>query len=120
MILDDIQEKLLEKDPNVFYGTAEKLDRKKPWDYIVFSRRVMRPNSTKSGYTDMFEVAIVREEYVPEGLPEKIIEALTSIKGVRMSERDGLYDYAVKPNTSDTVEMLVLEFVRPRKRPPNV
>ncbi|MBX9032669.1 hypothetical protein [Gordonibacter massiliensis (ex Traore et al. 2017)] len=119
MILDDIQEKLLEIDPNVFYGTAEKLDRKKPWDYIVFSRRAMRPNSAKTGYADAFEVAIVREEFVPDGLPEKVIEAVTSIKGVRLADVNGVYDYVVKPNTSDTVEVLALEFVRPRKRLPD-
>lgn len=116
MILNDIQSKLLEIDPNVFYGTAAKLDKEKPWDYIVFSRRVMRQNQAKTGYADSFEVAVVREEFVPDGLPERVIEALTSIKGVRLSDRDILYDYKVKPNTSDTVEMIAMEFVKPRKR----
>lgn len=120
MILDDIQSKLLEIDKCVFYGTAERLDRNSPWDYIVFSRRVMRQNSAKTGYADVFEVAIVREEFIPDGLPEKVIETVTSIRGVRLSDREGIYDYAVKPNTTDTVEMLVLEFVRPRKRTSDV
>lgn len=120
MILNDIQSKLLEIDKKVFYGTAAKLGPADTWDYIVFSRRIMRPNASKTGFADVFEVAVVREEFVPDGLPEQVIESLTSLKGVKLSDRDIRYDYTVKPKTSDTVEMVVIEFVRPRKRDPVV
>lgn len=116
MILDEIMAKLEEVDPDVFYGSASRFDRSKPWDYIVFSRMAMRPNSRRTGYADVFEVAIVREGFIPDGLAELLISGMEEIRGVRVLEEDFRYDYAVKPGTSDTVEMLVLRFARARKR----
>lgn len=115
MILDEIKSKLLEIDNEVLYGSYAKLDRTEPWDYIVFMRGKMRRNKSDTCYVDTYKVVIVREEYVPDGLAEQVIEALKSIPGVRASDSDFWYDYVIKPNTSDTVEMLVLEFTKTRK-----
>jgi hypothetical protein len=119
MILQDVQAKLEQIDPEVHYGSAAKFDREKAWDYTVFSRRVMNSNKSKTGYADVFEVCLVREMFIPDGLAEQVIDALTGdggIPGMRVSDSEFKYDYAVKPDTADTVEMLVLEFVKPRKR----
>ena len=59
---------------------------------------------------------IVREEFVPEGLDEQVIEAMESIPGIRLSKSDCIYEYAEKPNTNVIVEMLSLEFTRSRRR----
>lgn len=118
-MLNEIQNALLGLDPNVYYGTSAKHDRDAPWDYMVFSRGAIRPSKNKTGYVDVVHVQIVREEYVPDGLPEQVVATLKEA-GVKVSDEDAMYDYVVKPKTTDTVEIVSMTFVRPRKRPPNV
>ncbi|MBR3689845.1 MAG: hypothetical protein IKL97_01930 [Eggerthellaceae bacterium] len=114
-----IMEKLIEVDPVVHYGTAEKHDRSAPWDYMVLACKNFNRTASRTGYSDYFEVAIVREEFIPEGLPERVIAAMESLPKVRLAEGSHDYEYAAKPDSNDTVEMLVLKFVAPRKRGPD-
>ena len=116
MILDDISAKLAEVDPNVHYANVPKSMRDEPWDYVAFSRRGLRRSSKNTGWIDVFEVAIVREEFIPDGLPERVIAAMLAIPGMRCADQQFEYDYATKPESDDVVEMLTIEFVRPRKR----
>lgn len=116
MILTEIQEKLLEIDPNTYYGTGITHPKNKPWDYIVFSRDILSRKANKSGYSDIVNVSIVREEFIPEGLEEKVIEAMESIAGVRLQEGNHEYYYSVKPGTQLTVEMILLKFTHSRKK----
>lgn len=112
-----IKAKLEEIDPNVYYGRADKHDFKsKPWDYMVLACKDFNRTSNRTGYSDYFEVAIVREEFIPDGLPEQVISAMESLPKIRLAEGSHGYEYATKPDSADTVEMLVLKFVAPRKR----
>lgn len=116
MILDEISKKLADVDPNVHYANVPRSLRDEPWDYIAFSRRGMRRTASRTGWVDVFEVAIVREEFIPDGLPERVIAAMNSIPGMRCADQQFDYDYATKPESDDVVEMLTIEFVRPRRR----
>lgn len=120
MILNEIKEKLEEIDPIVFYGAVKrKKMQEKPWNYIVFNRTVMGSNNNKTGHSDVYTVNIVREEFIPEGLAEEIIEKLAGvngIKGMKESANDAEYNYMVKPNSDDVVEMLSIDFVKARKK----
>lgn len=115
MILNDVQAALDAIDEHTYYGTAALHPKDKPWDYIVFLRDVLKRSANKSGYTDEIIVEIVREEFIPDGLPEKVIGALESLAGVRLIEGRNEYWYAVKPSTQLTVEKLTLHFSHSRK-----
>lgn len=117
MILTEIHDALvgIEDADSIFYGTASELPKDKPWDYIVFSRDVLDRKQNKSGYADVVNVAIVREEFIPDGLAEKVIEAIEALPGFRLKEGSHKYWYAVKPQTHATVEQLVLQFTHSRK-----
>lgn len=116
MILKEVQTALTEIDPNTYYGTGITHPKGDPWDYIVFSRDILTRKPNKSGYSDVINVAVVREEFIPDGLEEQIVEAMESIAGVRMLEGNHEYYYSVKPGTQLTVEMIVLKFTHSRKR----
>lgn len=116
MILEKIEEKLKEIDENVFYGIADTEEMKgKPWNYIVFDRTEMRISPTKKGYADVYSVHLIRENFIPEDLPLTVIEKMESIgEGIRVANAE--YDYMEKPNTHKVVEMLSIDFVKPKKK----
>jgi hypothetical protein len=115
MILNDIRKKLEEVDSNVFYGAVDKKMKEVEWNYIVFNRGPLRIAKGRTGYSDYFDVHIVREEYIPEGLDEQVIEKILEIDGMRLADMDGAYDYIYKDKTDNVIEMLTLRFVRARK-----
>lgn len=116
MILDDIKAKLTEIDPKVFYGMADEREITDEWNYIVFMRKGVSFSESKRSFTDRFTVAVIREDYIPEGMDKEIIDKLCSIDGVRVADPDFQYNYVQKPNTNTVVEILTMEFVRARKR----
>lgn len=116
MILDEIKEKLEQIDERVYYGMVSRSIRETLWNYIVFNRTIMSNNQNRSGYTDGYVVHIVREDFIPDGLAEKVIEKMLEIKGMRESGSDMQYQYVEKPNTDTVIEMLSIDFVKPRKK----
>lgn len=115
MILNQIKEKLTEIDPKVFYGMVDPSIRETVWDYIVFDRKSLKPNASKTGYTEKYSVHIIREEYIPEGLELEVIDKMLEIDGVKLSGDDGIYTYVQKPNTNIVVEMFSVDFIRAKK-----
>lgn len=115
MILDEVRAALETVDPRVMYGAVPLAALEgEPWDYTVFRRQAVRQSATKGGLTDVVEVAVVREEYVPEGLAEQVEAAMRSIPGMRRSG-DAEFDCMVKPGSDDVVELLAMTFARARK-----
>lgn len=112
---EDVAAALRTVDENVYYGTGVEHDRSKPWDYTVFSRDVLRRKPNRAGFSDVVDVAVVREEYIPDGTEEAVVAAMESIPGVRLAELDHEYYYRVKPNTHHSIEMVVLRFTHSRK-----
>lgn len=115
MILDDIKNKLKEVDNNVFYGAVDPRMREEIWDYIVFARDTLSYSESKKSYGIHYTVAIVRENFIPEGLEMAVINKMCEIPGMRVSGSDGNYEYIPKPNTNNIVEMLTINFVKPIK-----
>lgn len=114
MILNQIKEKLSEIDPNVFYGMVDNSMKETVWDYIVFDRKSLKLNQSKSSYTEVYSVHIIREEYIPEGLEVKVINKMLEINGMRSGD-DGIYTYVQKTNTNIVVEMFSVDFIRAKK-----
>ena len=115
MLLIEVESKLKEIDPNVFYGMVDQSVKETVWNYIVFNRSTITHSANKTAATDRFDVHIIRENYVPEGMDIQVIEALCSIPGVRTAGADCTFSYVQKPNTNIVVEMLTIPFVRARK-----
>lgn len=116
MILDEIKQRLEEVDPRVYYGMVDESVKDTVWDYIVFNRTKLKASTNRTGYTDGYDVHIIRENFVPEGIDLEIIGKMQSIDGIRLNvTEDGDYNYLQKPNTNIVAEMLTLHFVRARK-----
>lgn len=115
MILDDIKDKLEAIDPVVFYGMADDSIRETVWDYTVFNRVSVKPSTNKTAATDYFDVALIRENFIPDGLDIEVIDSLCTLPGVRLAGSDATFDYIKKPGTNTVVEMLVIHFLRARK-----
>lgn len=117
MILEKIKNKLQEIDPYVFYGMADKEEMKsKPWNYTVFDRSTMRISSSKTGYTDVYSVHLIRENFIPEELPIAVIEKMEEIEGIKVASSDATYEYIEKPNTNKVVEICSIDFTKPKKK----
>lgn len=114
--LDAIRDALAGIDERVYYGTASGLEPGAPWDYTVFSRDSIARSDGRTGETCRYIVAVVREEYIPEGMYGKVVDAMESIPGMRLSKQDAVYTYDVKPGTKQTVEMMVVRFAKAVKR----
>lgn len=115
MILEDIEAKLQEIDPNVFYGMVDPKMTETEWNYIVFNRTNIKHNPNKTSDSDYFDVHIIRENYIPDGIEAEVIKKLTDLNGVRLAGTDSAFQYVQKPNTNIVVEMLTISFVRARK-----
>ena len=109
-----IREKLEQIDPVVFYGMAGNIREDVLWNYTVFFRERRRPSENKTGKNYVFHVAIVRENEIPEGLDDQVINKVLEIPGVKVSG-DAEYSYTVKQNTGAAVEVLDITFVKPMK-----
>lgn len=110
----EIRKKLEEIDPLVFYGAASNLREDVLWNYMVFFRERRRTSENKTGKSYVFHVAIVRENEIPEGLDDEVIEKIREIPGVRLSG-DATYAYTQKKNTGAAVEVLDIPFVKAMK-----
>ena len=115
-MLTEIKQKLEEIDPNVFYGMADKSLADREWNYIVFGRRNLSAAPNKTGYTTYYWIAIVREDFVPEGTEISVINKMLEIDGMRLSSTNAQYEYIMKPNTNTVIEVLTLEFYKADKR----
>lgn len=116
MILDDIKGKLEEIDPNVFYGMVDGNAVTDEWNYTVFMRKRLSVGAQKQEYSDRFTVAVIREDFIPDGVDVSVIKKMCEIPGMRLASADCEYNYTQKPNTNTVVEILTMEFVRARKR----
>lgn len=115
-MLDLIRDKLREIDPRVYYGGIPESSKDDAWDYLVFMRTSRTRLGSNTGFSDYFEVAVVREEYIQEGLVEQVIAKIEELDGMRVSGTDVEYVYTRKPGTDHVVELARIQFVRPLKR----
>lgn len=115
LILEVIKEKLQQVKSSVYYGMVDDEVKNNVWDYIVFNRAPMKINQNKTGASDYYDVNIVCENFIPEGIDVEIINKMLEIPGMRIADEDCPYNYVQKPNTNIVVEMLTIRFVKARK-----
>lgn len=114
MLLTDIETKLQEIDTKVYYGMVDKISAETAWNYIVFNRTGVKYSANKTAASDAFDVHIVRENYVPEGVETEVVAKLCELPGVRVTGETA-FNYERKPNTNIVIEILTISFVRARK-----
>lgn len=115
MILNKIKEKLEEIDSLVYYGAVDNEVKESVWNYIVFNRGPLKPSSTKTSYSYSYDIHIIRENYIPEGLEIEVINKMLEIEGMKLKDEEHQFNYIVKPNTNIVVEMLTLHFIKAKK-----
>lgn len=113
---NEIKEKLEQIDYNIFYGLVPKGCEIEEWNYLVFGKKKLRKSGTSGiDLTDYYSVTIVRENYIPDDLVFKIIQAMRSIPGMRLSDDECNYEYTTKGNTNLVVEILSIYFTKAKK-----
>lgn len=116
-MLTKIKETLETLDPHVCYGTDRELDGVNVWDYMVFRRvRTNVVTRQKGDTSTYYEIHIIRQDYVPEGEPEKVMAALAQIPGLKPSGEDITYTMVLKSGTKAQLEIATLTMVEARKR----
>lgn len=97
----------------VFYGmcTAQNLTE---WNYFVFNRRKMLTSNSKA-YTDIIDVHIVHENYIPENYELTVMDALKDALAGFSPYEDVNYDYVTKGDTDIVVEMATISMKKSRK-----
>lgn len=109
---EKIKEALLAIDSKVYYGIG-RFQGRTEWDCIVFGRRRRKRQENGMSAQKKWFVAIVREEYIPEGLEDETIAEMKKI-GMKLSGDDILYDYVEKSGES-IVEICTMEFQKIEK-----
>lgn len=115
-MLEQIESKLMEVLPTVYYGSARDDENITLWNYIVFWRDSTKRSTNNTSFTDYYTVAIIHENWVPDALIEQTITNMESISGMRLSNSEIGFDYSRKPSTDAVIEIARLTFCMPRKR----
>lgn len=116
--ISDALKKLQEEKPEIFgtnatYGRVTNQEVPEIWNYIVYNRRdTKKSGSSNCDYTEYFEIHLVHEDFVPENAVYELIQTLTQIKGLKQSNDDIAYDYAIKNGSNVVVEMATVTFLR--------
>lgn len=108
-LLQTVEEKLKELDSNVYYGLASKQNE---WNYIVYARNNTKISDNNTSRSQFINIAIVRENYVPEDMEEKLLAKMKEIPGLRKTQEDIQYSYVRKPNTNMVVEIMEVSFYK--------
>lgn len=120
-MLKEISDKLIElqeENPDTFgvnatYGRVTNQEVPEVWNYIVYNRgRTKKSGTSLCDYTEYFEVHLVHEDYLPESAVYELIERLSQIKGLKQSNDDIEYDYAIKNGSNTVVEMATVTFFK--------
>lgn len=112
--LDKIREALADFG-KTYYGNADP-NITDPWNYTVFRRSAISKAPNGQDFVRRYVVAIVRENYIPEGLEFEIVQAIQNATNLRASNTEATYSYVYKGNTDLVVEVCTLTFSEPLKR----
>ncbi len=112
-MLDKIRE-ALKPFGVTYYGNATPANTD-PWDYYVFRRSNLKKASNGVDFVRHYAVAIVKENYIPEGHEFEIIDAIRKATKMRLANVDITYSYVYKGQTDLVVEVALITFAEPLK-----
>lgn len=108
-----IKEALQGIEHKVFYGIG-RFQNRNNWDCIVYGRRRKGKTESGAGENIRYFVAIVKEEEIPEGMEENILQVMKKL-GFKQSNTETTYDYVEKSGET-MVEIATMEFSKVEKR----
>lgn len=83
------------------------------WDYFVFKRsHTKKAGKSSCDFLQYYQLAIIKEDYIPEGFEFEVIKAVIEATGLRLADSDFTYNYTLKNDTDLVVEVLIIEFVK--------
>ncbi len=104
----------------VYYGICNDKDINS-YNLLIF-RRVKTECSGKRNEPgqDYYKVYIIRENYIPEGAVQKVIDVLEAPsadgKKFKLTGDPVTYDFSTKDSTDVVIEMATVNFTRPERR----
>jgi hypothetical protein len=107
-MLDKIRD-TLEGFGKTYYGNADPKETD-IWDYYVFRRATLKKAGSGTDFVRRYTVAIVKEDYIPEGHEFEIIKAIREATRMRLADVDISYNYTFKGATSLVVEVAMITF----------
>ena len=114
-ILQSIQNTLEGFEYPVYYGRtfAKTTD---DWNYFVFNRYyIEKSGKSLCDYKYHYQVHIIMENYIEEGLEQQVIKAIQEKTGLKLTSDNMQFNYVTKNGTDLVVEMLTLQFTKPIK-----
>ena len=106
--LEQLNECLVDFGMPVYYGKSFCKPNDK-WNYIVFNRQTInKSGSSNNDYSYYYQVHIIQENFIEEGLEVEIINAIKEQCHLKFTGQ-AQYNYVTK-NDSIIVEMLTLQF----------
>lgn len=120
-LLDKIKTSLTEiaKDEEapmeaVYYGIMNDAEIEN-WNYFVFNRAVTTRRDGAT-FNERFQINIIHEDYIPEGYEMKVMKKVCEDCNLRMAAGpDITFNYSMKPNTRQVVEIATITLVRSNK-----
>lgn len=112
-MLDKIRD-TLQGFGTTYYGNADPKEGDE-WNYYVFRRSILKKASNGTDYVRRYHVAIVKENYIPEGHEFEVINAIKEKTRLRIADTDITYSYIFKGATDLVVEVALITFAEPIK-----
>lgn len=112
-MLDTIRD-TLQGFGETYYGNAYPKEGD-PWNYYVFRRSILKKAGSGADFVRRYTVAIVKENYIPEGHEIEVINAIRAATKMRLADVDITYSYAFKGATDLVVEVALITFAEPIK-----
>lgn len=113
-MLDKIRE-ALEAFGKTYYGNATPANND-PWNYYVFRRAALKKSGAGgNNFRRHYTIAIVKENYIPEGHEFEVITAIQEKTKMRLADTDITYSYVMKGATDMVVEVALITFSEPIK-----
>lgn len=108
-MLDKIRD-TLQDFGKTYYGKATPKENE-AWNYYVFRRASIRKKgSGGTDFTRYYTVAIVKEDYIPEGHEFEVIKAICEKTRMRLADVDIAYDYVTRGATDLVIEVAMITF----------
>lgn len=113
-MLNEIKEALEQFGLPVYYGQST--HKNSNWNYFVFKRsHTKKAGKSECDFVQYYQVAIIHEDFIPEGFEFDVIKAVKEATGLRLADSDFSYNYTLKNETDLVVEILIIEFAKARK-----
>lgn len=98
----------------VYYGIMNDSEVEN-WNYIVFNR-VSTTRRSGASYNEKLQVNLIHEDYIPEGYEMDVMKKVCEDCNLRMADGvDIAFNYSMKPNTRQVVEIATITLVRVNK-----